>query len=291
MKTAFTAYKLPDQRKPFATLRRHSSTLFLHAACGLALVLCSCSHEEPPVIQPAGPLVINFSHWANGNPLVLDSMGYTAPPANQYQVTDLQYFVSDLAFHRTGGGWVYITQDDSIHYTDLRIPETLHWNLSSGLPAGPFDTLAFTFGLNRERNRSGRFPNPPERDMFWPEPLGGGYHYLKLNLKYRNDTMPVPWPFNFHLGTGQIYSTTSKGADSITGFIDNSFRVSMPLLHKKILTGQQALELRMNIDRWFDGDSLFDIAAYPYGTMQDQQAMALGCHNGRTVFELVPTLK
>ena len=55
--------------------------------------------------------------------------------------------------------------------------------------------------------------------MFWPEMLGGGYHYMKMNMIW-SDTSALN-PFNMHLGIGQIYSSLEPNVDSITGFVPN----------------------------------------------------------------------
>jgi hypothetical protein len=253
----------------------------------VTLSLSSCRHEasDPPLIHPSA--IIQFSHWVNGSPLSLDTMIYSTSTGNAYMVNDLQYFISDVVFYRRGGMKYYITEDDSIHYTDIRILQTLSWNLETLLPEGMYDSVAFVFGMNEQRNRSNRFSDPPERDMFWPDVLGGGYHYMKMNLKWKNDTMPLPEPFNFHLGIGQIYSRGGASADSIIGFVQNFFTVTLPLSSFEIRNNSiNILDLRMNIEKWFDGEVPFNFTDYPNGTMQDESAIEKACRNGRHAFEI-----
>jgi hypothetical protein len=253
----------------------------------VTLSLSSCRHEvsEPPVINPS--VIIKFSHWVQNTPLSLDTMIYSTASGNAYMVNDVQYFISDVVFYRRGGMNYHVTDDDSIHYADIRIQPTLSWKLETLLPEGMYDSLSFTFGMNEQRNRSNRFSDPPERDMFWPDVLGGGYHYMKMNLKWKNDTMPLPEPFNFHLGIGQISSRAGTSSDSIIGFVQNFFTVTLPLSSFEISNNTIAvLDLRMNIEKWFDGEVAFNFAGYPYGTMQDESAMENACRNGRHAFEI-----
>jgi hypothetical protein len=72
------------------------------------------------------------------------------------------------------------------------------------------------------------YVNPPEVNMFWPEVLGGGYHYLMINGKWidNNNQSKI---YNFHLGRGQLYKGNVINVDSIYGFVDNSFALFLKM--------------------------------------------------------------
>jgi hypothetical protein len=184
---------------------------------------------------------------------------------------------------------VVLSGGDSIRYIDQRIPETHEWIPAGTIPAGNYDSVAFTFGLDAQQNISHRFPNPPERDMFWPEVLGGGYHHMKLNSVHKNCCTNLDTPFMMHIGTGQIYSSQTPNTDSIIGFVQNAFRVSLPgssftLENDSLLV----LSIVMNIDRWFNGPpNMLDLNTMPQGIMQDQERMNMVCENGRNVFSVM----
>ncbi|MDP4280530.1 MAG: hypothetical protein Q8867_00130 [Bacteroidota bacterium] len=254
------------------------------------LLLSSCQKtEKPTVVYPSPDTVtICFEHTVSGNPMITDSLIYTTSLGYHYMVNDLQYFISDLAFHYTNGNEIFVTDNDSIHYTDIGIPTSLKWNIiKSHLRTGYCDSVSFIFGLSEKKNRSKRFLNPPERDMFWPEFLGGGYHYMKLNLKYKSDTMMMLMPFMFHMGIGQIYNGTSTNADSITGYVQNYFKVRLPLSGFKFEEGKKkTLTIRMNIEKWFDGTETFDFSKYAMGIMQNEEGMSKAARNGENVFSI-----
>ena len=111
--------------------------------------------------------------------------------------------------------------DNLILDTDL--DETLEWKVYDHIPVGSYSGISFTFGIGEDKNHTLMYVNPPESLMFWPEFLGGGYHYMKLNGKWLDSNQQVS-PFNFHLGIGQIYDSTG----AITGFIHNNFNVIIP---------------------------------------------------------------
>jgi len=263
------------------------SRFFVLALAGF--MLSACVKQNSLVITPYqyGEVIITFSHTVHGASLKFDTMGYSTSLDNHYQVSELQYFVSRVSFHRVKDKWQDVTSDNGIHYTDGRDNYSCSWWLDDPLPAGDYDTVAFTFGLDEKQNITGRFPDPPQRDMFWPEPLGGGYHYMKLNLKWQNDTLSQPLPFMFHLGIGQVYAPGSVSPDSIIGFVQNYFRVLLPCSLKLNAGGHHQVIVQMDLARWFDGQNAFNFADYPNGIMQDQEGMFRACMNGRKAFSII----
>ena len=256
----------------------------------LLILSYSCHKDHSPEISALknGTVQIDFLHSVNGNALVFDSLEYVTSLGNQYMVNDLQYFVSGLSFHQSGGTWVYIRDSSGIHYVDARIASSCQWQITQQLPTGNYDSIGFIFGLDEADNRSGRFVNPPERDMFWPEMLGGGYHYMKMNLKWKNQAMQETMPFMFHLGIGQMYSGTTADPDSIIGFIQNYFPVKLPVSTTISANHSSVIGVEMNVAGWFDGQNAFDFSLYPMGIMQNQSGMYRAALNGRSVFSFQP---
>jgi len=247
------------------------------------LVSCKKSDDTPEEVNP-GSMSFRFDHHVNGQSLRLDTLIYTNAAGNHFKVTDLQYFVSDLILHRKDGITLSILTRDGIHYIDERLPETKTWQPEEQIAAGEYDSLRMTFGINEVKNVSNRFPNPPERDMAWPDILGGGYHYMKMNMMWKSDTMSQPMPFMFHLGIGQIYSGVTPDPDSITGYVQNYFTVNLPLSFMVGNGEPKEITITMDIDQWFGAEEVFDFTQYPMMIMQDQPAMEKGCRNGRHAF-------
>lgn len=253
------------------------------------IVLCnSCTKDNSVVLnRNSGHQMINFSmrHFDQGNSAMTDTMIYRTRLGNDYLISDLQYFISNLKIHYTQGKWTIFHDKSAIRYIDLRNPSTHKWETMVDFNSGDFDSIAFTFGIGPEDNTSYRFINPPERDMAWPEILGGGYHYMKMNLKWKKDGWNESLPFMFHLGRGQMYEGSSMTPDSIIGYIDNSFNVRLPInteMNEEYPAG--LIIITMNIDRWFDGADSFDFSAYPMGIMQNQSGMFRAVTNGHQAF-------
>ena len=120
--------------------------------------------------------------------------------------------------------------------------------------------------------------------MAWPGILGGGYHYMKMNLEYTGPLDPGIKPFMFHLGIGQLYSTATPNPDSITGYVQNYFRVTVPARFAVVAGKVCSIGCVMQVDRWFDGPETFDFDDYPGGIMQNQDGMHKACLNGQHAF-------
>ena len=113
--------------------------------------------------------------------------------------------------------------------------------------------------------------------MFWPGPLGGGYHYMKLNGKYldENDNLA---PMNIHLGIWQD--------ETEAFFYPNYFIVELPLDMNLKEDTVNVIYLNMDIDNWLRNPHTYDIAAYGSAIMQNQEAQQALKDNGHNVFSI-----
>jgi len=238
-----------------------------------------------------GNVIFTFAHNINGGSLKFDTLLYQTSTGNQYMVNNLQYFISRVSLHAVNSRWNAVQTDDGIHYIDASDNNSCTWWVNDVLPSVSYDTISFIFGLNEDQNISGRYPNPPEKDMSWPAILGGGYHYMMLDLKWKNDTMTRMQPFNLHLGIGQVYAGNSVNTDSIIGFVQNYFKISLPLNLDLSKSVYHQILIVMNIEKWFDSQYAFNFSSYPDGIMQDQEGMFKACMNGRKAFSVIITDK
>lgn len=252
----------------------------------LFFVLCiycvSCNNEPITPEQKTGQLEIQFTHNVEGNPIIMDSLLYSNEAGNHYMVNEIQYFISDIIIKSNHNQLVVFDKIDDIHYVDTDIESTRSLIINEEIPVGTYN-LAFTFGIDDEKNNSLMFVNPPESFMFWPEKLGGGYHYLKLNGKWLNTEDQIA-PFNFHLGIGQIYYSFP---DSISEFVHNYFEVelndqSFSIKNEEITT----INLIMNVENWFRNPNVYDHNIWGGNIMQNQDALASIVQNGNDVFSL-----
>jgi hypothetical protein len=247
----------------------------------IALVSNSGCHDEP-VVTPAGTgrLTLDFAHMVNNEPLQTDTLQYVNAAGNHYMITEIQYFISDVTLYREDGSSQVICHPKEIHYVDYDIPSTWTWEIADSIPEGMYYCLSFTFGINEEKNISGLFTDPPESLMFWPEMMGGGYHYMKMNGKWL-DTLNQLSPFNFHLGIGQIYDDEGN----ITGFVQNYFVENLPSSFFKVEKDKtKRITIIMNIESWFDTPHTWDHNYWGGAIMMNQAALQKAKENGLDVF-------
>jgi len=225
---------------------------------------------------------LTFSTSVDGQPLQQDSCIYENASGNRYAVTEVQYFISDIRIVKADGSEYSIKCDNGAHYVDIDIPGTLQWMPDDQLPVGRYTAIKLHFGLIPELNKTFFYPNPPENNMSWPTQLGGGYHYMKINGRWLNQGGETT-NFNLHTGTGQ----ERDAAGNITGFIDNSFEVTLPLKDFTIEKGEMAvIPMEMNVNEWFRNPNLFDFDVFGGSIMQNQAAQNILKENGQNVLSV-----
>lgn len=234
-----------------------------------AIIAVSCT-------KPAshGDMRVNVNYSVNGKPLITDSLCYTNEAGNEFMITEIQWFISKMELQNEQGEWIAL--EPRIFYLDTNIPESQTINIAS-IPVGTYKTLRFVFGLNEEDNRTGLFTDPPESEMFWPDVLGGGYHYMKLNGKYVNEEGLLA-PLAIHLGIGQNANHSE--------FYQNYFAVELPIDFAIAESTENQLDLTMVIDNWFRTPNLYDFNVYGSAIMQNQAAQQALKENGRDVFKI-----
>ena len=256
---------------------------YITVICILA-ILAGCKDPSPEPDQPYGKITFKIYHYCDGQELIFDSREYVNEAGNEYMVNEIQYFISDVTLHRADGSTYTIGAWKDIHYIDTDLEQTHEWQVFDNIQTGNYEGISFTFGICEEKNQSLMFVDPPESLMFWPEYLGGGYHYMKLNGKWL-DTNGLERPFDFHLGIGQNYDPVSG---KITGFFQNYFEISVPASDFTVLPGETStINLVMHVDRWFKNPHIYDHNEWGGDIMQTQEAMKLGCENGHDVFEIM----
>lgn len=271
-------------QEPFLFNRRWISNYLLLLVLFGVLYSCTEKNEEEPAEDNTGKIVINFSHQIKGVPIQFDTLKYVNAAGNSYLINEIQYFISDVILYHSNGTIKEIKDWEDIHYIDTDLPYSHTWEVYDKIQDGNYDSISFTFGFKPEKNISFMFVNPPENNMFWPEYLGGGYHYMKLNGKWVTDHQTQQTtPFDFHLGIGQIYDQQ----DTIVGFIHNNFDVSLPISNFSIAKGETTeISFIMNVEKWFDEPHIYDHDVWGGYIMQNQEAMQRVKENGWNVFSM-----
>ncbi len=252
----------------------------------ILLLFLSCKKDKNPETtnDHTGRIIFSFAHQVNGQPIQFDTLKYINQAGNHYLVTEIKYFISDVTFYKSDGTIKMINEWNDIYYVDSNIPSTLSWQVYDKIPTGTYDSITFVLGITKEKNKSFIFVNPPEVNMSWPDILGGGYHYLMLNGKWK-DTVNYIQSFDFHLGIGQLYKGNTFNTDSIIGYVQNYFTVKLLNSYFTIKSGEtKEIQIIMHVDSWFETPHEFDFNKWGGSIMQNQPAMQIAKENGRDLF-------
>ena len=230
---------------------------------------------------PTGHLQINFSTEVDGVSIWYDVLDYENDAGNRYEVNEVRYFISRIVLQKTDDTQVSIGDNNGIHYYDSDIASSYNWLVSDEIPVGKYESVSFVFGLDEAQNITGYFVNPPETNMAWPVPIGGGYHYMQINGKWLNTNEELT-PFCLHTGIGQTYQD-----GNITGFVQNFFTVTLPLASFEITADKtSSFTLTMNINNWFRDPNMYDFNEWGGTIMQNQAAQEVLKANGKNVFSV-----
>ena len=235
------------------------------------LILASCKKDSA-----TSTLCLGIHYSVDGEELVTDSLCYQNEAENQFLITEIQWFISNIEIKDANGNWLPLNEKGHIFYLDENDNLAKDF-LNQSIPVGQYSALRFTFGLDENDNKTGLFVNPPESDMFWPEPLGGGYHYMKLNGKWLDESGCLS-PFNVHLGIGQN--------EDLTEFYQNFFQVEIPFDYALNATGKHPdmILIDMEIANWFRNPHTYDFNVWGGAIMQNQAAQQVLKENGQDVF-------
>ena len=184
---------------------------------------------------------LSFSHHANGSQLTTDSMIHTNAAGEKFNVKTLAYLLSDITLHNEDGSSILLKE---IQYININEQSSLYFE-SDVIDNGSYNALSFRFGLDTIKNISNNYVNENfHSTMAWPEPMGGGYHYMKLEGAFTNDSNF----YNTHTGgLMEMDFSFSKSLD-INGFnIDND-------------TENKGLMINMDLNNWYQNPHTINLA-------------------------------
>ena len=210
------------------------STLFLFT---------SCPKSEELI---ADSVNIEFYNHVNGVPIVFDSItGYSewfnTLSGQTYNVLNLYYLITDIRLTNKDGAVLknlsdihFVSSDDN-NTNYLFIPEILNY--------GEYSNIEFVFGLNSEKNISNSYLEEDfHTQMFWPDFMGGGYHYMKLEGKFDDET--------------SFYATHTGGLDGIDYSITKSFPVNIISTENG---SNHNIRISMDINNWYSNPNNISI--------------------------------
>ena len=230
----------------------------------IALVFFSCGEINK---NNESRIFLNFNHHCDNTALSNDGLTHTNEAGENYNVLTIKYIVTDIKLTSNNKDHEEIIIKD-LHFVDFNDPSTMF--IESDILENGSYTLSFRFGLDANTNIADNFTNETfHASMDWPpmvDPntgmeMGGGYHYMKLEGAYNNDSTF----YNTHTGP--------------TMGMDHSFVVSFNMFNININNSTENLEysIDMNVNNWYENPNTINLAPMIMMDMTKQmQLMANG---------------
>ena len=229
----------------------------------IAITFSAC--EKPTQTD----LTINFTQTVDGNRLITGSgcsdggecfhdhsccnlgktLGYTNDAGENYNIQTLKYLISDITLHSDDGNTLLL---DEVHFIDISDASTFSFTVKD-VPNNNYTSISYTMGLDTIKNTNNLYINESYHSaMAWPETNGGGYHYMKLEGAYNNDSTF----YNTHTGG------TMGGDYSFNNMEDISLTVDDDL-------GDVSINVNMEINNWYNSPNQIEFSSYGMGIMMN----------------------
>lgn len=236
-------------------------------AAGLLVFAVSigCGRTRTVTTSPAtGSMTLHFDHTAGGAPLAVSGSTFQGADGagNDFSVTTLRYFVSDLRLRRTDGTTFGV---DDYHYRDAALLSTRDYTIA-GVPSGTYDRLIFTFGLDERWNVTNNEIASDHRvsGMEWPADWGGGWHYMILEGMHSSGGSIA---YRTHTGRRFIASAgdpSGQGPDTVAH--PHDFQVHLVFPSPVAIDGDAwDATVRMELNGWYDDPSISLASWFPTG--------------------------
>lgn len=239
---------------------------YFFMACMAMLPLVSCkkdindNSDESEMVS----LSVEFDNIVGGQNLFLNTVNYTNAAGEDFTVSMLQYFISNISLRRADGSEYVVNQDSS--YFLIRESDATTRFARFKVPEGDYKQLSFVLGVDSLRStmditkRTGVLdPSGGMEDgMYW----GWNSGYIFLKMEGTSPVAPVDpsghRKFRYHIGGFGGYSAPT---------INNIKKITIDLSASGIARprkGRNAnIHLMADILKLFNGSTTISIAANP----------------------------
>jgi hypothetical protein len=180
-----------------------------------------------------------------------------------YSISRLNYFLSDIAFYKSGAP---VYKIDTVVYIDAKNSYSL---ITPDVSPFSYDSISYSIGVPASYNAHGKLaPTYENIAMEWPDAMGGGYHFLKLegHWKYAGSVAG----YTVHLGTDAYLV---RGGCRTTGYVSAG--------------AENIITLRMDINEWLEHPNTYSFSTDGVYTMGNAALMKKISENGRDVIQVI----
>ena len=230
---------------------------------GCSLIFTACKKDNPSTTN----LTINFTQTIDGVDLITDTMIYTNSVSENYNIQTLKYLISDITLHADDGSKTLLGE---VHFIDISDVSTVSFAYDN-VANNNYTSISFDMGLDSTKNITNLYLNEDfHATMAWPEPMGGGYHYMKLEGAYINDST--------------FYNTHTGGTMGGDYSFNNSSSISLNVNNDM---GDVTIDINMEINNWYQTPNEIAFSTYGMGIMMNmEKQMQLQANGSLDVFSV-----
>ena len=253
-----------------------------------SISIISCNKNDDSNIIAITPInaSVDFRFTQNWDGQEINNSNYentTYVNANGESLTlsKLNYLISDVTYTSITDGAIWSSEDYKLV---LAREGDVNFTPVIEIPEGTY-TVSFTFGFDDSDNdKLGGYPDLNSADGFWnvPKPLGGGYHYQRIEGKYINNTS-AQTNFQFHTVRANRHQTLPPAPGTLVELRDTSFRVNLGNIP---VGANTTIEVKADVSEWFKNPITWNLNNRFQVLMPNFQAQLDMNLNGRNVFEL-----
>lgn len=164
----------------------------------VVLFLWACKkHKDIPPSYTKAKFTVSLK--SGGSNIIWDSIHCLNAAANKYSVASANFYISNIIL-KSPDGTVFTSK--KIFFIDPKTAAKTTFSLDT-IPPAEYSEISFLIGLESGRNTTFGLPTTTDNlNMAWPDAMGGGYHFMKLEGHYR-DTLNVIKGYAIHLGKNE----------------------------------------------------------------------------------------
>jgi hypothetical protein len=241
----------------------------------LFFALNSCSQDRDISLSPVA-ITLNFTHSWDGIEITnadFNELKFTNENEQDLSIERLRYLISEISLTHESG---VVTVLDEYNLVDLTNTKGLSFTTSETILPGDYTSVSFRFGFSNEYNIDGAYPDLNTTNFNVPAALGGGYHFMQFDGKYR-DITSVEAPFNYHVISAIDPSNTNDPKDT-------SFSLN---IGAATIGGNTNIQIEMDVSEWFKNPTMWNLNEYDINLMGNYDVQLLMNQNGSSVFSLV----
>lgn len=209
----------------------------------IGLVFTSCEKDKPI----ATDITINFTHTVDGSDLITNSMIYTNEAGEDYDVQTLKYLISDITLHAENESSIQL---DEVHFINIFDESTFSFTYND-VPNNNYTSISYRMGFDTTKNISNLYINENyHAAMAWPDMMGGGYHYMKLEGDF-NDSLSG---YGTHTGGTMGMDYSFNNIDDISLIVNDDL-------------GSVDVNINMEINNWYKTPNQIEFSTYGMGIM------------------------